>query len=77
MNLMQFFRDGRHPTPVRARRVPRINWPVLGLAFYWYYWQNKYFGWNRTPHSELELISDGLFFLLLALSVRSSGYSDR
>jgi hypothetical protein len=45
-----------------------MNWPVFVLAAVNFYHQNKYFGWNRTPQSDAELIADGITMLLLALS---------
>lgn len=72
MNMMQFFRDGPSRPLVKKPRSWRVNWWQLWLAAIWFYHQNHYFGWNRAPKSDAELICDGLVFLLLALAVRPS-----
>lgn len=45
-----------------------MNWFRLLIAFFFYYWQNKYFGWNALPMSDAELFADGLFLLMVLLS---------
>ncbi len=39
---------------------------ILAANFYWL--QNSYFGWNRKPQSPEEVLADGIFLLILALS---------
>jgi hypothetical protein len=70
MNIMQAFRDGLPRSTTKRRRGYRVNWWALLLAGYWLYWQNRYYGWNRTPQSDMELIADGIFFLMLLFVVR-------
>jgi hypothetical protein len=45
--------------------IPRL---VVALAFYVH--MNTYFGWNATPHSPEECITDGIFCLLFSLSFK-------
>ena len=39
------------------------------LAFSYFYSQNNYFGWNPKPMSDTELITDGIWVLLVMLAV--------
>lgn len=38
------------------------------LGSIWTIWENAYFGWNWTAHSDAEIICDGMAFAILALS---------
>lgn len=41
---------------------------LLALAVMFFIHQNQYFGWNKEPASDAELIADGITFLLFALA---------
>ena len=41
---------------------------VTALAFLFFMQQNQYFGWNKQPQSDTELIADGITYLLIALA---------
>ena len=41
---------------------------VTVLAFLFFMHQNQYFGWNKQPQSDTELIADGITYLLIALA---------
>lgn len=41
----------------------------LALAFF--IEENSYFGWNMLPHSDAELIADGIGLILFSLAIRN------
>ena len=41
---------------------------VTALAFLFFMHQNQYFGWNKQPQSDTELIAVGITYLLIALA---------
>jgi hypothetical protein len=45
-----------------------MNWYIALFAASFWIELNSYFGWNWTPKSEAELISEGIFVLLAALA---------
>lgn len=45
-----------------------MNFFIIVLAVWFYYLQNRYFGWNKTPNSSEELICDGIVIILIAMS---------
>lgn len=47
--------------------LKKSSWISL-LALIFFFEQNIYFGWNAVPHSDAELIADGIGMLLFALS---------
>jgi hypothetical protein len=59
---------------VRHRSTPMIrygiDWSVFFLAFMFSIVANSYYGWNLMPQSDAELITDGIFLLLVALSFK-------
>jgi hypothetical protein len=70
MNIMQAIRDGRSRPTARSRRPSRINWPVFFVGQFFWLVETSYFGWNLAPQSEAEVICDGIFLLITALSFR-------
>lgn len=68
MTMMQTFRDGR---PIRIRWTQRINWPVFWTGQFWWLTETAHYGWNFAPQSDAEMICDGIFILIMALSWRS------
>lgn len=69
MSTLENFRTGGYRVNVRWRF--RINWPRFWTGFIWGLYETAYFGWNLTPHSDAELLCDGLGFLMLVLSFES------
>ena len=47
------------------------------LLFVYFYEENKYFGWNLTPQSDSELITDLLFILLVAILFKKETLSTK
>ena len=45
-----------------------LNVFIFTLAVMFLIHQNHYFGWNKEPASDAELIADGITFLLFALA---------
>jgi hypothetical protein len=45
-----------------------VNLPRFFCAVLFYWHMNEYYGWNRSPQSPDELLADGIFVLLFALS---------
>ena len=43
-----------------------VSW-YLPIQFF--FSQNDYFGWNRLPKSDFELIADGITLLLVAMAI--------
>lgn len=39
------------------------------LAIFWGIFETAYFGWNLEPHSDAEIICDGIGFIILALAL--------
>lgn len=52
-----------------------LNLFVFTLAVMFLISQNQYFGWNKEPASEAELIADGITFLLFALAFLGNSVS--
>lgn len=50
-----------------------MTWWRFFVAVVFWVQANRYFGWHWTPQSDAELLADGIFMLLLALSVPSQG----
>lgn len=46
-----------------------MNWPAFMLAIMFFVEENRYFGWNGLPKSDAELIADGIFLLIVAISI--------
>lgn len=46
-----------------------MNITILTLALVWSYMYNSHFGWNWTSKSSEEIICDGIFAILMALSI--------
>ncbi len=46
-----------------------MNKSIFMLASIWAYIYNSHFGWNWSSQSTEELICDGIFAILMALSV--------
>lgn len=46
-----------------------MNFYVLFIAFTFWVLQNGYFGWNAFPHSDAELIADGITLTITALAL--------
>jgi hypothetical protein len=44
--------------------------PLFAIAIVWAYMYNSFFGWNFSSKSTEEVICDGIFAILLALSVK-------
>ena len=51
--------------PGRYFEVIVLFWFAIGF----YKLENDYFGWNRYPQSEAEVLADGLVYVLLAIAV--------
>jgi len=49
--------------------VPLHRWLRIYLFIAYFRLQNNYFGWNLTPQSDAELITDGIHILLLVLAI--------
>ncbi len=47
----------------------------LLLWFSYFYEQNAYYGWHKTPANEMELATDGIHVLLLMLALMPIGNS--
>lgn len=45
-----------------------VNWMVLFIGFVTGIGQNQYFGWNFTPKSDAELITDCIIMVIYALA---------
>ena len=45
-----------------------VNIPIWILASLFGLWETAYFGWNGWPHSDAEIICDGIAFLIFALA---------
>lgn len=58
------------------RRTPgagvreNINWTVFSIGATFALFESAYFGWNRWPHSDAEIICDGIAFIIIAMSAR-------
>lgn len=46
-----------------------MNWRILFLSLCFWIEENSYFGWNLTADSPEEVICDGIFVLIAALSL--------
>lgn len=46
-----------------------MNLTIFALALFWAYIYNSHFGWNCSSASSEEVICDGIFAILMALSV--------
>lgn len=42
---------------------------IIIIALFWAFLYNSYFGWNWSSKSSEEIICDGIFAILIALSV--------
>lgn len=49
------------------RAFQRLGIFIVGIAF-WYI-ENSFFGWHARPHSEAEVICDGITSIIFALSM--------
>lgn len=49
----------------------RINPLGVLFAISFYILENRYFGWNKLPQSQAEVIADGIVVILLAISLRT------
>lgn len=47
-----------------------MNLPIVLLAFFFFWMESQYFGWNSKSQSEAELICDGIVFLIFALALK-------
>lgn len=45
-----------------------MRWPIVWIFWCYFYCENQYFGWNYLPHSDAEMIADGIGLLILALA---------
>ena len=45
-----------------------MNWTIMFFALCFNLIETAYFGWNFTPHSDAELICDGICFLIGAMA---------
>lgn len=46
-----------------------MNIKIFIIAVLWAYFYNSFFGWNWSSKTESELICDGIFAILISLSV--------
>lgn len=46
----------------------QINWIRFWAGLCFFVEQNNYFGWNAVPHSDAELIADGICLLIGAMA---------
>ena len=46
-----------------------MNIGIFVIAVVWAYFYNSYFGWNWSSQSVEELFCDGIFAILIALSI--------
>ena len=46
-----------------------MNLPNIFLWLIWFILENRYFGWNALPKSDVELIACGIGFILLAIAI--------
>ena len=47
-----------------------MNTGILAVAIAWAYIYNSHFGWNWSSKSGEEIICDGIFAILICLSVK-------
>jgi hypothetical protein len=45
-----------------------MNLGVFLVFCFYFYAENSYFGWNKLPMSDAEMLADGVGFIILALS---------
>jgi hypothetical protein len=50
-----------------------MSYPRLFVAIAFYLHENNYYGWNRWPQSDAELIADGIVCVLIALAFVKKG----
>lgn len=46
-----------------------MNLTIFTIALFWAYTYNSHFGWNWSSKSGEEIICDGIFAILMALSI--------
>lgn len=46
------------------------------LGFFWWYEESKYFGWNSSPSSVVELFADGMALAFFALAIYSTSAAE-
>lgn len=52
----------------------RLHVVALWTVAFGFFWeQNRYFGWNRLPQSDAELIADGVTCLLFGVALWAAG----
>lgn len=44
---------------------------IMSIAVWFFISENSYFGWNLTPHSDAELIADGMVLLMTIFAIMS------
>jgi len=47
-----------------------MNISIFLVSIYWAYLYNSYFGWNWNSKSSEEIICDGIFAILISLSIK-------
>lgn len=45
----------------------KIHWTRTILAFVYAFVETSYFGWNRWPKSDAEVLAEGIAFVLIAM----------
>lgn len=45
-----------------------MSFIIFCIAVTFWVIQNNYFGWNVTPKSDVELVTDGISFVLFAMA---------
>jgi hypothetical protein len=51
--------------------MSNVIWLWFVAACFWWE-QNEYFGWNRLPQSDAELIADGITIILVSIAIFAS-----
>ena len=41
---------------------------IFFIGLYFWFLENRYFGWNGSPQSDAEIICDGIVLLIFALA---------
>ena len=47
-----------------------MNYSIFAVSICWAFIYNSYFGWNWTSKSGEEIICDGIFAILMTLSIK-------
>lgn len=76
MNFLQTIRDGRSPSAQKSKWRDRVNWPVFWIGQCWWFIETNHYGWNLMAGSDAEMICDGIYMVILALSLRPAVNGD-